>query len=110
MVGLSAQRLRPLTRSLRRGPHVVPYECDACTEMPIGGLFRDVDGFAREADHDLVAVGKALELLALPGRREGMGKAGLRFCAAHRGATMCHLAVIREMLQSRADAPDCNRS
>ena len=52
------------------------------------------------------AVGNALELLALPGRREVMGKAGLRFCAAHSGATVRHLAAIRELLQSRVDAPD----
>ena len=56
------------------------------------------------------AIGKALELLASPGHREAMGKAGLRFCATHRGATMRHLVAIRKMLQSGVDGLDCCRS
>ena len=43
----------------------------------------------------------AIALLGDPGRREVMGKAGLSFCAMHRGATDRHVVAIREVM-----APD----
>jgi 3-deoxy-D-manno-octulosonic-acid transferase len=46
----------------------------------------------------------ALSLLQDPERRAAMGKAGIEFCAAHRGATERHLAAI-ERLAPRTAAP-----
>jgi len=43
----------------------------------------------------------ALALLVDAQRRERMGEAGMRLCAAHRGATARHLAVVREALAAR---------
>jgi 3-deoxy-D-manno-octulosonic-acid transferase len=40
----------------------------------------------------------AVALLGDPVRRATMGKAGLAFCATHRGATGRHIAAIRELL------------
>jgi 3-deoxy-D-manno-octulosonic-acid transferase len=48
----------------------------------------------------------AAGLLADAARRAAMGEAGLRLCAAHRGATVHHLEVIRDALGATAPAPD----
>ena len=44
------------------------------------------------------AIRSAVALLGDPVRRATMGKAGLAFCATHRGATGRHIAAIRELL------------
>jgi 3-deoxy-D-manno-octulosonic-acid transferase len=44
------------------------------------------------------AIRSAVALLADPARRTMMGKAGLAFCAAHRGATGRHIAAVRGLL------------
>ncbi|MDX1376961.1 MAG: 3-deoxy-D-manno-octulosonic acid transferase, partial [Burkholderiales bacterium] len=46
----------------------------------------------------------ARALLADAQRRERMGEAGLRLCAAHRGATARHLAALGEALAPTASA------
>jgi 3-deoxy-D-manno-octulosonic-acid transferase len=48
------------------------------------------------------ALRAALDLCADRPRRERMGDAGRRLCAAHRGATERHLAVCRDALRARA--------
>jgi len=44
------------------------------------------------------AIRTAVELLGDPARRAAMGKAGMAFCATHRGATIRHVAAIREFV------------
>jgi 3-deoxy-D-manno-octulosonic-acid transferase len=50
------------------------------------------------------AAAAARALLSDETRRTAMGEAGMRLCAAHRGATARHLAVVREALRARAPA------
>lgn len=52
------------------------------------------------------AAAAAQALLADAGRRATMGAAGIRLCAAHRGATARHLTVVRDALEARARARD----
>jgi len=47
----------------------------------------------------------AQALLADDARRAAMAQAGVRLCAAHRGATLRHLAVVRDTLELRASGP-----
>ncbi len=60
-------------------------------------------GDATEAAHTAVA------LLVDEPRRAAMGAAGIRLCAAHRGATARHLAVIRDVLNG-LDLPEATRA
>lgn len=48
------------------------------------------------------ALAAALQLIGDGARREHMGQAGIRLCAAHRGATARQLAACRELLSSTA--------
>ncbi|HSH07851.1 MAG TPA: lipid IV(A) 3-deoxy-D-manno-octulosonic acid transferase [Burkholderiales bacterium] len=52
------------------------------------------------------AAATARALLADAARRAAMGEAGVRLCAAHRGATARHLAVVRARLPATAPARD----
>ena len=47
----------------------------------------------------------AQALLADDARRAAMAQAGIRLCTAHRGATLRHLAVVRDTLELRASTP-----
>jgi 3-deoxy-D-manno-octulosonic-acid transferase len=53
---------------------------------------------ARDAGH---AVRLANALLADEARRATMAQAGLRLCAAHRGATERHVAIVKQVLAGR---------
>ena len=53
---------------------------------------------ARDAEE---AVRLAVALLSDNSRRAAMGEAGLRLCAAHRGAVQRHVAVCRQVLERR---------
>jgi 3-deoxy-D-manno-octulosonic-acid transferase len=70
--------------------------------------FADVTRLALEAQAALqagdaaAAVREARALLADAERRARMGSAGLRLCAAHRGAAERHLAACRALLTARA--------
>ena len=59
-------------------------------------------GAAVQARNAPQAAQWAIELLGDAGRRERMARAGLEFCAAHRGATARHLALCERLLRARA--------
>jgi 3-deoxy-D-manno-octulosonic-acid transferase len=59
-------------------------------------------GAALLAEDAADAIRRALQLLASPGEREKMGAAGLALCAAHRGATQKHLALLEDLLKAAA--------
>lgn len=58
-------------------------------------------GAALQARDAAQAVRLAGELLRDSARRQSMGQAGLRLCAAHRGATQKHLAIVNSVLAGR---------
>ena len=58
-------------------------------------------GAALQAPDAAEAMRLANALLADEARRRTMAAAGLRLCAAHRGATEKHLAIVRELLAGR---------
>ena len=72
----------------------------------------DVEGLRAGADLGIPievrdageAMRKARSLLGDAGRCARMGAAGIRLCAAHRGATGRHLAVVRGLLEAAAPA------
>ena len=59
-------------------------------------------GAALQAADAASAVQLVSALLADAGRRQAMGEAGRKLCAAHRGATQKHLAFCRELLKAPA--------
>lgn len=59
-------------------------------------------GAAVRVDDAAGAIAEALRLLADPQKREQMRKAGLGFCARHRGAAVRHLETIRAVLTGPA--------
>ena len=72
------------------GPHVYNFSEAARQAVACGAALQVAD--AAEA------VRLAVALLGDPGRREAMRKAGLAFCASHRGATRQHVEAIRALL------------
>ena len=58
-------------------------------------------GAATQARDAAEAVRLAVALVDDPARRKRIGEAGLRLCAAHRGAAQRHIAVCRRMLEGR---------
>lgn len=72
------------------GPHVHNFSEAARAAVSCGAAIQVAD--AGEA------VRSALALLDNPARREAMGRAGVAFCSAHRGATARHIAAIQEFL------------
>jgi 3-deoxy-D-manno-octulosonic-acid transferase len=60
------------------------------------------EGAALQVRDAAEAARVASALLADAGRRAAMGEAGVRLCAAHRGATARHLEVIRDALGEMA--------
>ena len=58
-------------------------------------------GAALQAQDAADAVRLAVALLDDRSRRAAMGEAGLRLCAAHRGAVQRHVAVCRQVLDRR---------
>lgn len=61
-------------------------------------------GAAVQVANAAEAIGLAIALLGDPVRREAMRKAGLAFCAAHRGATRRHVEAIRALLDGGVPA------
>ena len=59
-------------------------------------------GAAMQSSDAVAAVRAARELLEDPGRCAGMGIAGKRLCAQHRGAAERHLAACRSLLKAPA--------
>jgi 3-deoxy-D-manno-octulosonic-acid transferase len=59
-------------------------------------------GAAIRAEDAADAIRRALGLLADSTAREKMGAAGLALCAAHRGATQKHLALLEDLLRAAA--------
>jgi len=72
------------------GPHVYNFGEAARQAVACGAALQVGD--AAEA------IRLAVALLGDPGRREAMRKAGLAFCATHRGATRQHVEAIRALL------------
>jgi 3-deoxy-D-manno-octulosonic-acid transferase len=56
-------------------------------------------GAAAQARDAADAIGIAIDFLADRAKREHMGEAGMRLCAAHRGAVQKHLIVCRRLLE-----------
>ncbi len=61
-------------------------------------------GAALQASDAVEAMRSARALLGDPARCAQMGAAGIRLCAAHRGATERHLAVVRALIEAPAPA------
>ena len=78
------------------GPHVHNFSEAARLAVECGAALQVAD--ASEA------IRTSLALLSDPVRLEGMKRAGLAFCAAHRGATQRHLDVLRSFLSHDPEA------
>ena len=78
------------------GPHM--YNFAEATRQALAA------GAALQANDAGEAMRAARDLLGDAGRRAQMGVAGRRLCAAHRGATERHVAVVRGLLEARAPA------
>jgi 3-deoxy-D-manno-octulosonic-acid transferase len=78
------------------GPHTFNFADATRLALAAGAALQ-----ARDAGEAMRA---ARTLLGDPGRCARMGAAGLRLCAAHRGATGRHLAVVRGLLGAGAPA------
>ncbi|HUJ86599.1 MAG TPA: lipid IV(A) 3-deoxy-D-manno-octulosonic acid transferase [Burkholderiales bacterium] len=78
------------------GPHM--YNFAEATRQALAA------GAALQANDAGEAMRQARALLADAGRRAQMGAAGVRLCAAHRGATERHVAVVRGLLEAAAPA------
>lgn len=76
------------------GPYTYNFAQAAADAVAAGAAFR-----VRDADE---AMSQALSLLRDPGLRERMGKAGIAFCATHRGATQRTLALCERLLSGAA--------
>ncbi|HTP62346.1 MAG TPA: 3-deoxy-D-manno-octulosonic acid transferase [Burkholderiales bacterium] len=62
-------------------------------------------GAALQAADAVSAMQQATALLADARSRAAMGEAGRKLCAAHRGATLRHLALCRELITAATTAP-----
>jgi 3-deoxy-D-manno-octulosonic-acid transferase len=78
------------------GPHTYNFAQAADSAIAAGAALR----VSRAED----ALHEARSLLRDPGLRARMGKAGITFCAAHRGATRRTLAVCERLLAESAGA------
>ena len=78
------------------GPHT--FNFPEATQLALAA------GAALQARDALEAMRAARSLLGDAERRARMGAAGIRLCAAHRGATGRHLAVVRGLLEAAAPA------
>jgi 3-deoxy-D-manno-octulosonic-acid transferase len=92
-----------------RGGHNLIEACAAGVPVVLGpSMFNFAEaarlaldaGAAIGAEDAADAIRRALQLLADAGAREKMGAAGLQLCAAHRGATQKHLALVQELLRA----------
>jgi 3-deoxy-D-manno-octulosonic-acid transferase len=79
------------------GPHTFNFADATRQALEAGAALQ-----ARDAGE---AMQQARALLGDAGRCARMGAAGMRLCAAHRGATGRHLAVVRGLLEGAAPAP-----
>jgi 3-deoxy-D-manno-octulosonic-acid transferase len=81
----------------------------SCYNFPEATRLACAAGAALQVADARAAAHAAKALLEEPARRMAMGDAGMRLCAAHRGATARHVQVIRAALDARApsglDAP-----